>query len=86
MDNYSFISGSQYDEDCLSVITTNTNNSNGLFTCHHEDCQKTFKHRSSLNRHLASHSKNKPLSCPYGNCKKTFARLDSLHAHIKIHS
>mmetsp|Transcript_42960 Transcript_42960/g.59637 ORF Transcript_42960/g.59637 Transcript_42960/m.59637 type:complete len:90 (-) Transcript_42960:22-291(-) len=83
-----------YQQNFATTFTTATPKTNapssdaegGVFVCHHEDCQKQFKHRSSLNRHLTTHSTTKPFSCPYGNCKKSFSRVDSLNAHIKIHS
>ena len=53
-----------------------------MLTC--KFCTKSFKHASSLNRHIRTHKDNKVrLSCCY--CNKTYGRMDNFRRHFKIH-
>ena len=47
-----------------------------------DSCEKTFKRRESLERHIKSvHGEKKLFSC--GLCTKTFSRKDILVRHVK---
>eukprot|EP01083_Nonionella_stella_P095404 267842_1 len=46
-----------------------------------KECDKEFKYKSHLERHLASHSKNKPFKCSI--CSKAFGHQYYLQDHIR---
>lgn len=48
--------------------------------CHF--CEKAFKRKSWLKRHLLSHSTMKPYSCPW--CHSRHKRKDNLSQHLKL--
>ena len=47
-------------------------------------CEKVFKHKSNLNRHMVIHSGEKGFSCNL--CEKAFAEKGTLKKHMVIHS
>ncbi|CAG8848256.1 40876_t:CDS:2, partial [Gigaspora margarita] len=53
--------------------------------CTYEECNKSFKVRSKLERHRISHTELRPFKCPVPNCEKTYKRLDHLQIHTVIH-
>jgi len=61
---------------------TKTNEGNRKHQC--DICYKQFSCKSSLTRHLCTHTGEKPYSCP--QCEKTFTRKGSLKRHLLIHS
>jgi KRAB domain-containing zinc finger protein len=46
-------------------------------------CKKPFPNQSSLNKHLTSHSDDRPYECT--ECFKKFKRLDHLNSHALTH-
>ncbi|KAL3477026.1 hypothetical protein BJX99DRAFT_134280 [Aspergillus californicus] len=46
-------------------------------------CQKTFRKRAHLARHVTSHTREKPFTCE--TCQKSFSRHDSLLRHTRLH-
>ena len=51
------------------------------FTC--SVCHKHYTRKWSLNRHMKSHTGEKPFQCLI--CKQSFARKDNLQAHVDTH-
>ncbi|CDK26531.1 unnamed protein product [Kuraishia capsulata CBS 1993] len=52
--------------------------------CDHPGCQKSFSHRSHLNRHLINHTAVRPFLCE--ECGKGYKRSDVLKTHYrKVH-
>ena len=49
-----------------------------------EVCQKTFYCKSNLNRHMRTHTEEKPYEC--STCDKRFAQKSSLQNHQATHS
>lgn len=47
-------------------------------------CLRDFKHKDSLNKHMATHSLERPFEC--NKCSRKFATKKLLGQHIKIHS
>ncbi|KIV92492.1 hypothetical protein, variant 1 [Exophiala mesophila] len=56
-----------------------TENASDRFTCHR--CGRAFKRSEHLNRHLRTHTKEKPFRC---QCGAPFARQDLLKRHIRL--
>ena len=54
------------------------------FICYKSDCQKSYKCKSLLKRHLKTHSTEKSLKCD--ECDKRFRYKDLLLRHKLIHS
>eukprot|EP01134_Creolimax_fragrantissima_P001499 CFRG1499T1 len=46
-------------------------------------CSKDFANQSSLNKHMTSHSSDRPYSCSH--CFKSFKRVDHLTSHTMTH-
>ena len=53
-----------------------------LHPCIH--CDKSFKKKSLLLRHILSHTGEKPFKC--SQCDKTFTQKTSLNRHLKVHT
>ncbi|ODM98813.1 Zinc finger and BTB domain-containing protein 14 [Orchesella cincta] len=53
------------------------------YQCNHSDCQKAYKTRSELNRHLVVHAGVKNYVCT--QCGKTFLRKQYLKTHLLRH-
>jgi len=53
------------------------------YKCTAKDCDKTFKVRNLLTRHLKTHSADRPFKCNV--CDKGFKRLSNLTAHVLSH-
>ena len=57
---------------------------NYIFKC--QICFKTFPNRWNLNRHVKSHTGEKPFKCDHPKCGKSFSRKDNLKGHQVTHS
>lgn len=66
----------------LSHLIHNRNggDSDNIHKCHL--CEKSFKRKSWLKRHLLSHSSVKPYNCPW--CQSRHKRKDNLFQHMKL--
>jgi len=45
-------------------------------------CEKIFKYKSDMERHVLTHTKEKPIACPYPDCNKGFKRPEALRYHV----
>ncbi|XP_042343949.1 zinc finger protein 836-like [Plectropomus leopardus] len=61
--------------DCISEVKTS-------FKC--DVCEKAFKYKSFLQRHMIIHTGEKPHSC--NTCGKRFSRTSILNAHMRTHT
>lgn len=56
------------------------------FICKLTDCGKSFRYKSEIARHIATHSTFRPYTCTHESCKKSFKRADALENHIRTHT
>ena len=66
----------------ITLCSGQNNQYEKLFIC--IMCNKTFKKKSYISKHLRRHSGSRPFSCSV--CKKSFTRKTHLTQHEKIHS
>jgi hypothetical protein len=58
-----------------------------IFNCPIIGCKKRFKRQDHLERHIRSHSKEKPYVCWVPGCHRAFSRRDNLKVHCtKTHT
>lgn len=75
--------------ECLSVSSQDTYNLSNKsskaakFVCPVPDCQKVFRFKSDIQRHLPVHSNLRPHVCNYFPCTRAFKRVDALQDHIR---
>jgi len=56
------------------------------YRCLSPGCEKIFKFKSEMERHLTIHSPQRPYACSFADCQKSFKRPDALSNHMRIHS
>ncbi len=56
------------------------------YQCRFPQCEKIFRFKSDMERHMIVHSDNKPFICPDPTCNKAFKRADALKNHIQSHN
>lgn len=67
--------------DCDRHILTHTNERK--FKCIRDDCNKTFKLKNTLERHLKTHERQ-TFTCK--SCSSTYKSLKALQYHMRLHS
>jgi len=55
------------------------------FKCLFHGCEKVFRFKSDIKRHLIIHTKDKPYTCKYPDCHRSFKRPDALRNHMQTH-
>jgi len=56
------------------------------YKCLVEKCEKSFRFKSDMERHIIVHSKERPFACKYPYCNKSFKRPDALKNHMQVHN
>lgn len=56
------------------------------YFCKHPGCDKSFRFKSEIERHVATHTNERPFPCKHADCNKAFKRLDALENHMRIHT
>jgi len=59
---------------------------NKTYVCKITECNKVFRYKSEIYRHVATHSAQRPYICNFESCKKTFKRNDALENHMRTHT
>jgi len=59
---------------------------NKTYVCKIPECNKVFRYKSEIYRHVATHSAQRPYICNFESCKKTFKRNDALENHMRTHT
>lgn len=54
------------------------------YTCHWDHCDRTFRSRQKVLRHLQSHTGHRPFVCPV--CEQAFGEAAPLAAHMRRHA
>lgn len=63
-----------------------TTNNRKSYKCLSYRCEKTFRFKSDMERHIIIHSKDRPYICSFPNCSRSFKRPDALKNHLQTHS
>ncbi|KAJ6000974.1 hypothetical protein N7481_001383 [Penicillium waksmanii] len=56
------------------------------FECTYPGCDRQFRRRKALERHLICHSDERPYVCWVPECHRSFKRSDNLKAHYLTHT
>ena len=56
------------------------------FKCLFPGCEKIFRFKSDMKRHIIIHTKDRPYTCGYPNCDRSFKRPDALKHHTQTHN
>jgi uncharacterized Zn-finger protein len=56
------------------------------FECTYPGCDRQFRRRKALERHLTCHSNERPYACWVPECHRSFKRSDNLKAHYLTHA
>ncbi len=57
-----------------------------FFKCLASGCNKLFRFKSDMERHVVIHTNSRPYACAHPGCGKTFKRPDALKSHMHTHN
>jgi hypothetical protein len=66
-----------------STLAVSKNEDVRVFTCNISTCQRVYKSKCRLEKHVASHFYENVFKCSYGNCTKIYKSKENLILHIK---
>ncbi len=52
------------------------------FACSHPGCDRRFRQKIHMNRHIRIHTKEQPFVCNV--CTRTFSQISSLERHMRV--
>jgi len=73
-----------FEQPAPKLYIQTTTQGKKAFQCLGPDCGKVFKYKSDMDRHVLTHSKEKPITCPFPSCNKSFKRPYALKEHIRL--
>ena len=68
------------DADCIDPLSLSMEDENAQYDC--DMCEKRYKHKSHLNRHIKSTHENVRYNCD--QCDKSYSTKTDLRCHIQI--